>query len=57
MDTKPHPNFSRILGAVQPLAAHARPLSGVWYRCVETPFACDLGRHDQLSAPRLKVID
>ena len=42
MDTKPHPNYSRILGAVQPLAAHARPLSGVWYRCVETSFAHEI---------------
>jgi RES domain-containing protein len=42
METKPHPNYSRILGAVKPLAAHARHLSGVWYRCVETSFAHEI---------------
>ena len=42
MDIKPHPNYSRILIAVEPIAAHARPLSGVWYRCVETSFAHEI---------------
>lgn len=42
MDAKPHPNYSRILSAVKPLAAHARLLNGVWYRCVETSFAHEI---------------
>ncbi len=42
MDTKPHPNYDRILGAVSSLVAHASPVSGVWYRCVETSFAHEI---------------
>ena len=42
MENKPHPSYRRILGAVQSLAAHAQPLSGVWYRCVETSFAHEI---------------
>ena len=42
MDIKPHLNYSRILLAVTALAWHARPLSGVWYRCVETSFAHEI---------------
>ena len=42
MDASPHPNYDRILHAVQSLAAHASVLRGVWYRCVETSFAHEI---------------
>jgi RES domain-containing protein len=42
MHSKPHPNYGRILQAVNALSAHARPLIGAWYRCVETSFAHEI---------------
>jgi len=42
MDIKPHPNYSRILLAVNSLTAHAQALNSVWYRCVETSFAHEI---------------
>jgi RES domain-containing protein len=42
MEIKPHPNYRRILLAVNSLSAPAQALNSVWYRCVETSFAHEI---------------
>ena len=39
MTVKPHPDYAEILAAMKSLFPHAKPMVGVWYRCVETSFA------------------
>ena len=42
MSFKRHPDYPAIFAALKSLLAHAQPLEGVWYRCVDAEFADEI---------------